>query len=60
MNRPKPPSDRTRDRVAESDAADGEPMERFKSLTRRLLGVSNKQVQDERRRLDDAKRKRKK
>jgi hypothetical protein len=47
--------ERPEDKVEESAAADDAPMEHFKSLTRDLLNVSNKQLQDERRRLDEAK-----
>lgn len=53
MSRQKRPSERRRDKVEAGDAGDdGVPMERFKNLTKRLLGVSNAAVQEERRRVD--------
>ena len=51
MSQQKPPSEHLRDKAEASAAADDTaPMERFKDLTRRLLSVSNKRLQDERKR----------
>jgi hypothetical protein len=56
MSRHKPPSDHA-DKAVESVVDDDSPMERFNSLARRLLNVSNKRLQDERKRHDEHKRK---
>ena len=50
MSRNRLPSDHTQDKAGGSGAETEAPMERFKSLTRRLLSVSNAKLQEERRR----------
>jgi hypothetical protein len=60
MSRPKSPSDRACISAKESHSDDGKPVDRFKSLARRLLSVSNKQLQTERRQHDIANRQQKK
>lgn len=60
MSRDRPQSEHPRASAEEKDANEGRaPMDRFKSLTRHLLSVSNKQLQDERRRHPHKRRKRK-
>jgi hypothetical protein len=48
MSRDRRPSEPPSDKAEESaNNADGTPMERFKTLTQRLLNVSNKRLQEE-------------
>lgn len=54
MAKERTPADRTKGRDEESGrkSADASPMERFKSLTRRLINVSNAEVQKARKHRD--------